>query len=130
MFYTYIILFFNDTNRITIESIHCVSLFLIGVFMLNKEDILSTIRIHKSELEEFGIQNIGLFGSYVRDEQSEKSDIDLLIDFSPEKETFDNFMAAYDFFEDLFKNAKIEIVTKNGLSPHIGPTILNEVIYA
>jgi predicted nucleotidyltransferase len=38
-------------------------------------------------------------------------------------------MAIYDIFEKIFKNEKIEIVTKNGLSPYIGPKILNEVIY-
>jgi len=97
--------------------------------MLNRDYILSTIRINKPELKKFGIQNIGLFGSYVRNEQSEKSDIDLLIDFAPENETFDNYMAVYDFIEGLFKNEKIEIVTKNGLSPYIGPRILDEVLY-
>jgi len=52
-----------------------------------------------------------------------------LIDFEPEKENFDNFMAAYDLFEKIFKNEKIEVVSINGLSPYIGPEILNEVQY-
>lgn len=72
---------------------------------------------------------MGLFGSYVRGEQSEKSDIDILIDFEPEMENYDNYMAVYDMFELLFKNERVEIVTKNGLSPYIGPKILNEVTY-
>lgn len=97
--------------------------------MTTKEYILRTIKAHKAELTAFGIKNIGLFGSYVRGEQSKKSDIDLLIDFEPDKENFDNYMAAYDYFERLFKNEKIEIVTRNGLSPYIGPKILNEVLY-
>ncbi|MBC7690052.1 MAG: nucleotidyltransferase domain-containing protein, partial [Aquabacterium sp.] len=49
--------------------------------MTTKENILNTLRLHKDEFSRYGIQNIGLFGSYIRDEQSEKSDIDLLIDF-------------------------------------------------
>ena len=97
--------------------------------MTTKEYILSTIKTHKTELKKFGIRNVGLFGSYVRDEQSKKSDIDILIDFDPDKESFDNYMAVYDYFEKLFKNEKIEIVTKNGLSPYIGPSILKEVMY-
>lgn len=97
--------------------------------MKTKDYILSTIKAHKAELTAFGIINIGLFGSYVRGEQSKKSDIDLLIDFEPDKESFDNYMAAYDYFERLFKNEKVEIVTRNGLSPYIGPKILNEVLY-
>ena len=57
------------------------------------------------------------------------SAIDVLIDFEPEQEDFDNFMAACDFVQSLFDRARIEVVTKNGLSPHIGPSILKEVQY-
>ncbi|OYU82107.1 MAG: DNA polymerase subunit beta [Flavobacterium sp. BFFFF1] len=97
--------------------------------MTTKENILKKLKSKKLALSKFGIRNVGLFGSYLRDEQSNESDIDLLIDFEPEKENFDNYMAAYDLFETLFKNEKVEIVTKNGLSPYIGPKILNEVVY-
>ena len=97
--------------------------------MTTKEHILSILKTHKPELSKFGVLNIGLFGSYLRNEQSVNSDIDLLIDFDPEKENFDNYMAVYDFFENLFKNEKVEIVTKNGLSKYIGPKILNAVVY-
>jgi uncharacterized protein len=97
--------------------------------MTTKENILSTLKTFKPEFSKYGIQNIGLFGSYVRGEQSDKSDIDILIDFEPDKENYDNYMAAYDLFEKLFKNEKVEIVTKNGLSPYIGPKILKEVLY-
>lgn len=77
----------------------------------------------------FGVRNIKLFGSYLRDEQSEKSDIDLLIDFDPEKENFDNYMAVSELVENIFNGERIEIVTKNGLSKYIGPKILNDVMY-
>ena len=97
--------------------------------MTTKENILAILKKHKPEFSKYGVSNIGLFGSYLRNEQSAKSDIDLLIDFDPEKENFDNYMAVYDIFESLFKNEKIEIITKNGLSKHIGPRILNNVLY-
>ena len=97
--------------------------------MTTKENILSILKTHKYELSKFGLSNIGLFGSYLHNKQTSKSDIDLLIDFEPDKENFDNYMAVYDIFENLFKNERIEIVTKNGLSKHIGPKILNEVVY-
>lgn len=98
--------------------------------MTTKEYIMRTIKSNKKDILRFGIKEIGLFGSYIRDEQSENSDIDILIDFEPEKENFDNYMAVYDIIEKLFKNQRVEIVTKNGLSPYIGPRILNEVKYA
>ncbi len=98
--------------------------------MTSKEYILSEMKQQKRELQNLGIVRIGLFGSYVREEQSEKSDIDILIEFEPEEENFDNYMSVYDILENLFRNEKVEIVTKNGLSPYIGPQILKEVIYA
>ncbi|GAA4415722.1 nucleotidyltransferase family protein [Nibrella viscosa] len=97
--------------------------------MTTKENILSTLRAYKPELSKFGVSTIGLFGSYLYDNQSRKSDIDILIDFEPDKENFENFMAVYDIVEGLFEDEKIEIVTKNGLSKHIRPKILNEVLY-
>lgn len=97
--------------------------------MTTRENILSILKTHKYELSKFGVSEIGLFGSYLHNKQSSKSDIDLIIDFEPEKENFDNYMAVYDIFENLFKNERIEIVTKNGLSRHIGPKILKDVIY-
>jgi predicted nucleotidyltransferase len=97
--------------------------------MTTKEYIISTIKTNRQTLNRLGIRNVGLFGSYSRDEQSDKSDIDILIDFKPEMENFDNFMAVCDIFEQLFKNEKVEIVTINGLSPYIGPKVLNEVVY-
>lgn len=97
--------------------------------MTSREYILSVIKNHKAELSRLGIRNIGLFGSCARNEQNEKSDIDILIDFDSDKENFDNYMAVYDLIERLFKNRRVDIVTKNGLSPYIGPKILNEVLY-
>ena len=97
--------------------------------MTTKDSILNLLKSNKQMLLQYGICHVGLFGSYVRNEQSKDSDIDILIDFEPDKENFDNYMAAYDLFEKLFKNEKIEVVTKNGLSPYIWPKWLEEVQY-
>ena len=97
--------------------------------MLNKQNIKDKLIKQKERLKSFGIRQIGLFGSYVRNEQTGDSDIDLLIDFDPEEETFDNFMSVFDLMEKIFKGYKVEIVTKNGLSKYIGPYILKETEY-
>ena len=99
------------------------------IVMTSKNIILSVIRTHKPQLASLGVSRIGLFGSYVRNEQQPQSDIDILVDFEPEKETFDNLMNLHYYLEELFINEKIEIVTINGLSPYIGKYILNEVNY-
>ncbi len=97
--------------------------------MTSREYILSVLKAKRADLSAKGIREVGLFGSYARNEQTEQSDIDILIDFEPDKETFDNYMAVYELLEKLFKNIKVEVVTKNGLSPYIGTKILNEVQY-
>ena len=52
--------------------------------MLTKKEIFQTIIDHKDEIKSFGVTEIGLFGSYVRNEQTEESDIDILVDIIKE----------------------------------------------
>ena len=77
--------------------------------MTTKQNILRVLISRKAEFSMFGIRNIGLFGSYIRNEQIPGSDIDLLLDFEPESESFDNFMAVYDLMEQLFKGRKLRL---------------------
>jgi predicted nucleotidyltransferase len=97
--------------------------------MLTKKEIFQTIIDHKDEIKSFGVTEIGLFGSYVRNEQTEESDIDILVDIIKEKKTLKNYIDFCDLLENLFKNKKIDIVSKKGLSEFIGPHILKEVDY-
>lgn len=49
--------------------------------MTSQTNILQTLKTYKPKLSKFGISNLGLFGSYSKDEESDNSDIDILIDF-------------------------------------------------
>lgn len=98
-------------------------------FMLSKEDIKDSISSNSLLIRQYGISKIGLFGSYSKQEQKEGSDIDILIDFQKDKETFDNFMAVCDLLDNIFTGYHVDVVTAGGLSPHIGPYILKEVDY-
>ncbi len=62
--------------------------------MLKKNNIQDKIKHNAALIRELGISKIGLFGSYVRQEQKADSDIDILVDFQEGHETFDNFMAS------------------------------------
>ncbi|WP_254450396.1 nucleotidyltransferase family protein [Cohnella herbarum] len=49
---------------------------------MNKDEVQKTINEHKAYLSEtYSVEKIGLLGSFVRDEQTENSDIDLLVEF-------------------------------------------------
>lgn len=97
--------------------------------MLTKEEIFQTIIENKEAIKSFGVTEIGLFGSYVRGEQTEESDIDFLVDYSLEEISYQKYFLFCEYLENLFHDNKIEIVTKNGLSPYIGPHILKSVNY-
>ena len=79
-------------------------------------------------MPEFGVRKIGIFGSFVRDDATLHSDVDVLVEFDPDRKTFDNFMNLSFFLEDILKR-RVEVVTTNSLSPHIGPRILASVEY-
>ena len=97
--------------------------------MITKTEILKLLQSHKPEIARYGAMRVGLFGSYLHGQASNESDIDILIDFDPEQETFDNLMSISYILEEAFKGLKVDIVTRNGLSPYIGPKILKEVKY-
>ena len=91
-----------------------------------KEDIIKRILEERERLAFLGVASVGLFGSFVRGNQTPLSDIDILVEFTPEKHTFDNFMEVSFLLEGLL-GRKVEVVTPEGLSPYIGPHILKEV---
>lgn len=96
---------------------------------LEKQDILDELSNQRLQLANFGVEQIGLFGSFVRDEANQESDIDLLVDMSKNRKTFRNFLALNYYLEEIF-GRKVELVTKQSLSPYIGPHILRTVEYA
>lgn len=92
------------------------------------EEIKDLLKKHKEELKEkYGVKEIGIFGSYVRGEQDDESDVDILVEF--EKPIgFIRFMKLENSLSELL-GVKVELVTKKALKPYIGQQILQEVIY-
>ena len=97
--------------------------------MLTKQDIFQTIIDNKEAIKNFGVTEIGLFGSYVRDEQTDESDIDLLIHYNIKEINYKKYFLFCEYMDNLFSSKKVEIVSKNGLSQYIGPHILKSVKY-
>jgi predicted nucleotidyltransferase len=92
------------------------------------EQIKELIQKHKEELrKQYGLKEIGIFGSYVRGEQGTESDLDILIEL--EKPIgFVKFMRLERALSELLE-IRVEMVTKKALKPHIGKRILQEVRY-
>jgi len=97
--------------------------------MSTAPEIMKKIIENKNKIKSFGVKRIGLFGSYVRNEQKETSDIDFLVEFEKGKKTFDNYMGLKLFLENLF-NCKVDLVIKESIKEEIKPYILRSVEYA
>lgn len=93
-----------------------------------KEEILALLLKHRAEIQNYGIKQLGLFGSFARNQQKASSDVDVLVEFEPGKKNYDNFIALATLLEELF-GRKVELLTKESLSPHLGPHILKEIEY-
>lgn len=93
-----------------------------------KAHVWSLIQEHQTQLKKLGIRRLGLFGSFVHEQPRDDSDVDILVEFAPGCKNFDNFMRVVFFLEDLL-GRKVELVTPEALSPHIGPHIMREVEY-
>lgn len=91
-----------------------------------KDQVLAIISEYTDELRALGVKRVGVFGSFVREEQSVESDIDLLVEFEEGQKTFDNFMQLSFLLEDLL-NRPVELVTPESVSPYIQPRVLEEV---
>ena len=96
--------------------------------MVGKEKFHRVIHNHSQSLKLYGVKEIGLFGSVNRGDDRNGSDYDVLVVFGKEKKNFRNFVAVSDLLEEQL-GASVDMVTREGLSRHIGPYILKETEY-
>jgi predicted nucleotidyltransferase len=91
------------------------------------EEIRACLAGHREELGRFSVQDLQVFGSVVRGEFADESDLDFLVRFH--EKTFDNFMELRFFLEDLF-SCRIDLVTHEALRPELREAILAEAVNA
>lgn len=92
------------------------------------EEIRLWLTQHKLQLQErYKITELGVFGSYVRNEQTETSDVDVLVEFS-ETPSLLKFINLENYLSDNL-GLKVDLVHKAGLKPRIGDRILAEVVH-
>lgn len=92
------------------------------------DNFLEKLKEKKPYLQEkFKVKEIGAFGSYVRREQDEESDLDILVDFEETPSLFKFLQVEIYLAETL--GVKVDLVAKDSLKKRIGKNILQEVIY-
>jgi len=95
---------------------------------MNKEEILRKIRENRDKIRSFGVKRIGVFGSFVRGEEKEDSDIDIIVEFEEEKKNFDNFINLAFYLEELL-GRKVELLTPESISQYMKPYVEREIVY-
>lgn len=96
--------------------------------MKTLEEIKQLLKQSKSVLQEnYKVTELGIFGSYVRGEQTEKSDVDVLIDYEKAPTLF-KLVELRSYLNELM-GMKVDVVTKKGLKPRIRERVLSEVVY-
>ena len=92
----------------------------------NADTILAYLHDNRDTLREFGVQRIGLFGSYARGEQTETSDMDFLV--ALDTFSFKPYARLWNFLEDSF-GVSVDLVPEEDLRSELRPYVLPEVRY-
>lgn len=97
--------------------------------MLEIENIKNILKEEKGRLSAIGIDQVGIFGSFVRGEEKPQSDIDILVDVNSESTLTLFTLVDIELRLSERLNRKVDLVIKSDLKPNIGRHILAEVEY-
>ena len=94
----------------------------------SREEMLHALRAQRPLFERFGVESVALFGSLARDEATENSDVDLLVEFSKPIGLL-QFAALRRVLAEAL-GRPVDLVTRNALKPQLRDQILREAIRA
>jgi len=96
--------------------------------MKTVNEIKQTLEFHEKEFKEkYEVKTVGIFGSYLKNEQTQTSDIDVLVEFEKPIGVLE-FVGLKNHLSDLL-DMQVDLVMKKALKPAIGRRILSEVVY-
>lgn len=96
--------------------------------MRDAEEIRTELAALKQELQEdYPIRELGVFGSYARDEQRPASDLDILVTFDRTVTLFDLVRLENELTSRL--GVDVDLVTRKSLEPRIGSRVEEDVVF-
>ena len=95
---------------------------------LNKKEIFKLLKKHKEKLKKCHVLKIGIFGSVLRGDNTNESDVDFIVEFENGKKNYDNFIELAFLLERILQR-KIELLTIEALNPYMKPKILKEAYF-
>jgi predicted nucleotidyltransferase len=94
---------------------------------LTGQKILGLLKANEAHIKGFGVRSLGLFGSFAHGNDTEKSDLDLVVEF--DKKTFDAYMDLKIFLESLF-GRPVDLVLADAIKPRLRGPILEDAVHA
>ena len=95
---------------------------------MNREETLALLREHKAVLtERFGVLDLALFGSAVRDQVTDGSDVDILVWFDGPAD-WRRYFGAQFYLEDLL-DRPVDLVTDKALRKELRPYVEAEAVH-
>ncbi|MEK7399472.1 MAG: nucleotidyltransferase family protein [Candidatus Poribacteria bacterium] len=95
---------------------------------MSLEDIIRIVEINRDMLKKLKVKHLSIFGSFARNEQRIKSDIDLLVEFT-EPVGFFHFFDVKMFLEKKL-NRKVDLVMVDAIRPEFKNQINKELVRA
>lgn len=95
---------------------------------MSKEEIKNILSSQLSFLKEkYHVKKLGIFGSVVRDETEQDSDVDIMVEFESPISFFE-FIRLENFLSDKLRK-KVDLISQKAIKPIIKNDILKETIY-
>jgi predicted nucleotidyltransferase len=95
---------------------------------MNREEVLRALKEHNSELKNFDVHSLAIFGSVARGEDRKTSDVDILVEFNHPVGLFE--FARLNIYLEKLLQRKVDLVTPDALRKEMRETILQEAIRA
>lgn len=96
--------------------------------VVSSAEVIARIRSQPRQLDRFGVDRTGVFGSCAAGTMREDGDIDVLVRFHESAKTFDNYMDVKFYLERLFPGRRIDLVLESALKPRLREGILSETL--
>jgi predicted nucleotidyltransferase len=94
---------------------------------MSRSDIIASLQARASDIKDFGATSLYLFGSAARNEASERSDVDLFVDYDPERFSFVELIRLRKRLSEIL-GRPADLTTRDGLHPLLRPAIEAEAI--
>ena len=96
---------------------------------MTRQEVLDKLKANRNELRRMGVKSLSLFGSLARDEATDRSDVDLLVEFDRPIGLF-HFIRVQQYLQEVLGVNRVDLVMPDALHEELRDDILRDAIRA